>query len=241
MKKHTVRAFDAELDRIRAEIGRMGERVAAQLERAGRAFEDRRDELAEQVVAMDAEIDGLEHEVSQDALQLLALRQPMAADLRETLAAIRIAGNLERIGDLAKSLAKRSRVMNRFPRVPAGARLARMNDRVREQLQQVLGAYARGDADAAARVWRSDAELDDWQESLFRELLTYMMEDPKTITACTHLQFMAKNLERAGDHCTRIASAVHYLVAGKDLSDGRPKGADSRSAVVEPGDGRGEG
>jgi len=239
MKKHTVHAFDEELERIRSEIDRMGSLTVAQVERALACFGTSDEGAAERTLAADSEIDALEHEVASDALQLLALRQPMAADLRETLAAIRIGGDLERIGDLAKGFARRTLVLKRIPQSSGGraSALVPLGERVLQQLREVLAAYRERDAERAATVWRDDAQIDDLHEGLFRELLTGMIEEPRTVTACTHLAFMAKDLERAGDHCTRIADAVHYLVTAKGLPDRRPKGADARTTIVQqPGD-----
>lgn len=236
MKQHIVHAFDEELERVGNEIEAMGRKTVAQLERALTAFRTRDLAIAERTVTADAEIDALEHELAHDALQLLALRQPMASDLRETLAAIRMSEELERVGDLAKGFARRGAVLEQFPPIPEPLAngMVGLAERVLEQLRTVVGAYADRDAETATTVWRGDAEVDDRHEALFRELLSGMMKDPKSVTPFTHLAFMAKDLERVGDHCTRMANAIHYLVEAKGLPERRPKGADTRTTIVAP-------
>jgi phosphate transport system protein len=171
--------------------------------------------------------------VEDQALRLLALRQPMAVDLRTTLAAIKIAYELERVGDLAKNIGKRALVLNREPPIRLTQSLARMGRQALTQLKAVLDAYSDRDAEAAKSVWRHDEEIDELYNSLFRELLTYMMEDPRTIGLCTHLLFIAKNIERAGDHATNIAETVYHMVTGTYLRIDRPK-ADLTSTTPIP-------
>jgi phosphate transport system protein len=212
----------------------MGELAAEQFEAACEVVAHDGEERAAQVVARDRELDALESEVFQVALRLLALRQPMALDLRETLGAIRIASDLERIGDLAKNAAKRARLVHHQPlgRVPPSLlEMARVAGR---QLVRVTQAYVERDAAKALDVWDGDVALDDWYEGVFREVLTQMMEDPRTITAGSHLLFIAKNIERIGDHCTSIAGTVHYVVRGEQPPEPRRKGADPRTTVVPP-------
>jgi phosphate transport system protein len=224
MSEHIVKSFDNELARLTGEIGRMGEIASAQLDAAIDVLMRRDSKAADRVVANDEAIDALEREVSHDVLRLLALRQPMARDLREVYATLRISADIERIGDYAANVAKRSRVLNQSAPVapvrglPALARLA--NELVRE----AVAAYLARDADRALQVRERDVELDAQYTGLFRELLTYMAEDPKQITACTHLLFMAKNIERIGDHATNIAENTWFLVHGRDLPAGRAKG-----------------
>ena len=220
---HIVKSFDNELQRLYGEIGRMGEIAIAQLDAAIDVLQRRDSRAAERVVANDEAIDALEREVSHDVLRLLALRQPMARDLREVYSALRISADIERIGDYAANVAKRTMVLNQGAPValaqglPALARLA--NELVAEAVQ----AYRERDADRAMAVRRRDAELDAQYTALFRELLTYMAEDPRHITACTHLLFMAKNIERIGDHATNIAENTWFLVHGEPLADVREK------------------
>ena len=214
MTDHIVKSYDTELSRLDSEIRRMGTMAAAQLDAAIDVLQRRDDAAAMRVVANDEAIDALEHAVAHDVLQLLALRQPMARDLREVYATLRISSDIERIGDYAANVAKRSMVLNQSAPVapvhglPTLARLA--NELVREAVEAYLGR----DADRALRVRDRDVELDAQYTGLFRELLTYMAEDPKQITACTHLLFMAKNIERIGDHATNIAENVWFLVHG---------------------------
>jgi phosphate transport system protein len=178
---------------------------------------------AERVVANDEAIDALEHEVSHDVMRLLALRHPMARDLREVMAALRIASDIERIGDYAANVAKRSIALNLTAPVSPASRLAALAAMAADMTREVLEAYRARDADRARAVRDRDAELDDRYTALFRELLTYMMEEPRTITSCTHLLFMAKNLERIGDHATNIAENIWFLVHGEYLAAMRDK------------------
>ncbi len=194
----------------------------------------RRDSTAaERAVAGDARIDELQQEIEDRALKLLALRQPMAVDLRDTLAAVKTAAELERIGDLAKNIAKRAMVLNREPPIRLTQSLARMGKSAQTQLKQVLDAFTSRNAEEAEIVWSRDGEIDEIYNSLFRELLTYMMEDPRTIGLCTHLLFVAKNIERAGDHCTNIAEVVYHMVRAGHLAATRPK-ADTTSETSVP-------
>jgi phosphate transport system protein len=220
---HIVKSFDNELQRLYGEIARMGEIAVAQLDAAIDVLQRRDSRAAERVVANDEAIDALEQEVSHDVLRLLALRQPMARDLREVYSALRISADIERIGDYAANVAKRSMVLNQGAPValaqglPALAKLA--NTLVGEAVQ----SYRERDADRAMAVRNRDAELDAQYTALFRELLTYMAEDPRQITACTHLLFMAKNIERIGDHATNIAESTWFLVHGEPLAGVREK------------------
>jgi phosphate transport system protein len=197
------------------------------------AIARRNSQAAENVVSKDMRLDEFQQEIEDRALKLLALRQPMAVDLRETLAAIKIASELERIGDLAKNIAKRTIVLNREAPNRLTQSLARMARAVLNQLKTVLDAYSRRSAELAEEVWSQDGEIDEIYNSLFRELLTYMMEDPRTIGQCAHLLFTAKNIERCGDHCTNIAEVTHYLVRAIHLGGDRPK-ADVTSQTSMP-------
>jgi phosphate transport system protein len=225
MIDHTVKAFTEKLEALAAAVAQMGGMAEAQLADAVEAISRRDTALAENAVGGDKQIDLLQQSIEDQALKLLALRQPMAVDLRETLAAIKIASELERIGDLAKNIAKRAIVLNREPPIRLTQSLARMGRQALSQLKQVLDAYSDRDIGAAEAVWRQDGEIDETYNSLFRELLTYMMEDPRTITACTHLLFMAKNIERAGDHVTNIAELVSFRSTGQNFAEARRKGS----------------
>ena len=228
MNDHTVKAFTEQLETLASTIAQMGGLAEAQFAGAIDAIARRDSTLAEGAVEGDKRIDELQQQIEDKALKLLALRQPMAVDLRETLAAIKSANELERIGDLAKNIAKRAIVLNREPPLRLTRSLARMGRQTLGQLKLVLDAYSDRDAKAAEAVWHQDGEIDEMYNSLFRELLTYMMEDPRTIGLCTHLLFIAKNIERTGDHATNIAEVVYQMVTGGHLDTDRPK-ADTTS------------
>jgi phosphate transport system protein len=233
MTEHTVKAFTEQLEALAAGIAQMGGLAEAQLAAAIEAIAKRDTSRAEDAVGGDKRIDELQADIENRALKLLALRQPMAVDLRETLGAIKIASELERIGDLAKNIAKRAIVLNREPPIRLTQSLARMGRQTLSQLKLVLDAYSDRDAGGAETVWRQDGEIDEMYNSLFRELLTYMMEDPRTIGLCTHLLFVAKNIERTGDHATNIAEVVYHMVKGGHLAIDRPK-ADTTSETNIP-------
>ncbi|MFC6841516.1 phosphate signaling complex protein PhoU [Xanthomonas theicola] len=211
--EHIVKSYDEEQQRLVAEIVRMGETAVAQLEAALDVVERRDDNAALRIVVNDEAIDALEHSISHDVMRL-ALRGPMARDLREILAGLRIPADIERIGDYAANVAKRSITLNMSPPMPHTLGLRQLGMLAAQQVREALAAYRSGDADAALRIRQGDALLDAQYTALFRELLTYMMEDPRNITPCTHLLFMAKNLERIGDHATNIAENVWFLVHG---------------------------
>jgi phosphate transport system protein len=222
--EHIVKSYDDELKRLTGEIQRMGDLALAQLDAAIDAVVERDSEAAMKIVYNDNAIDTLEHDVSHDVVRLLALRQPMARDLREVLAALRIAADIERIGDYAANVAKRSIVLNQSAPVQLAYALPRLARLAGTLVREVLAAYRDNDADRALGAWTRDEELDEEYTGLFRELLTYMMEDPRNITPCTHLLFMAKNLERIGDHATNIAENVYFLVHGAHIAQTRRKG-----------------
>jgi phosphate transport system protein len=223
MTEHTVRSFSQDLEELSVDLARMGGLAEDMLSDAIQAIASRDSALADTVVTRDTQIDNLQVEAEKKILRLLALRQPLARDLRQTISALKIAAELERIGDLAKNIAKRAKVLDAVQ--PAGALkgVSRMGRLVTAQLKRVLDAYSAQETDAANKVWTRDEEVDEHYQSLFRELLTYMMEDPRTISGCAHLLFVAKNLERIGDHCTNIAEEVHFLVTGEQLPTERPK------------------
>jgi phosphate transport system protein len=191
-------------------------------------------DAAAQAVEQDPRVDALEREVEQFVIRLLALRQPMAGDLRQIVAALKMTGDLERIGDYAANVAKRSIVLSQFSLPFSLAAIGNMARLVQENLKLTIDAVGDADPEKAIRVWRSDQAIDDLYTTIFRELVTYMMEDARNITPCTHLLFIAKNLERIGDHATNVAEIVHYAATGEVLPDTRPKGDTSPYAVVRP-------
>ncbi|MER3546985.1 MAG: phosphate transport system regulatory protein PhoU [Rhodanobacteraceae bacterium] len=221
--EHIVKSYDAEIKRLTGEITAMGELAAAQLDAAMDALGKRDSRAAQRVVDNDDALDAQEREISQDVLRLLALRQPIARDLREILAALRIASDIERIGDYAANVAKRSTVLNLSAPVPLASGLTALATLAAELVREVMRSYSERDDGLARAVWERDAELDALYTGLFRELLTYMMEDARSITACTHLLFMAKNIERIGDHATNIAENVWFVVRGEPLIEARAK------------------
>lgn len=232
--EHIVKSYDDELKRLTGEIQRMGDLALAQLDASIDAVMERDSSEAMKIVQSDGTIDVLEQEVSHDVVRLLALRQPMARDLREILAALRIAADIERIGDYAANIAKRSIVLNQSAPVQLAYALPRLARIAETLVREVLAAYHDYDADRALAAWARDEELDEQYTGLFRELLTYMMEDPRNITPCTHLLFMAKNLERIGDHATNIAENVYFLVHGQQIAQIRRKGDATSTASVAP-------
>jgi phosphate transport system protein len=230
--EHIVKSYDLELKRLAGLITAMGGMVESQVALACTAVLDRDEDAATRAVDGDAQVDALEREVEQFVIRLLALRQPMAQDLRQIFAALKMTGDLERIGDYAANVAKRSRVLQQFTVRYTLSGLAHMSRLVQENLKLIIDAIGEHDADKALQVWRSDAAIDAIYDALFRELITYMMEDPRNITPCTHLLFIAKNLERIGDHATNIAELVYYAEKGQPLTDQRPKSDGSSSAAV---------
>ncbi len=226
---HIVKSHDQERRVMLEEILRMGEMAASQLEAALDVVERRDSKAAERIIANDEAIDALELQVSHDAMKL-ALRGPLARDLREILSALRIASDIERIGDYAANVAKRSNALNLAPPLPHTRGLNALGQLVVEQVRAVLAAYRDGDVEAAQRVRARDAEVDAQYTGLFRELLTYMMEDPRVITPCTHLLFMAKNLERVGDHATNIAENLWFQEYGEGPLPPREKRDETSSA-----------
>ena len=225
MNGHIVKSYEDELNTLTADCARMGGLTEAQVGDALDAVVKRDQALAESVVGRDERLDLLEADIERKAIRLIALRQPMANDLRKTVAAMKIASNLERCGDLAKNIAKRTMILNEAePISPLTRSIERMGRLVLGRLKDVLDAYTGSDLDRALAVWSRDDEVDEHYNSLFRELLTYMMGDPRTITACAHLLFVAKNLERIGDHATNIAEIIHYEITGEEMiSADRPK------------------
>ncbi len=232
--EHILRSYDEELARLKGELARMGQLAVAQIEASMDVLERRDSRAAERVILNDEAVDQIEATVSHDVLLLLARRQPMARDLREVMAALRIASDIERVGDYAANVAKRSIALNQTAPIPPAANLPGLAEAAVELLRDVLQAYRDGDAELARQVWERDVELDALYTSLFRELLTYMMEDPRNITPSTHVLFMAKNIERIGDHATNIAENVWFLVNGTPLAEPRKKGDTTSTTTVLP-------
>jgi phosphate transport system protein len=229
--QHIASAFDRDLESIQAQIMKMGGLVEDGIRLGAQSLDTRDEELAEKVRAGDRAIDGLEELINDQAARLIALRAPAAIDLRLVLSVIKISANLERIGDYAKNMAKRTGVLSQMPPVNDSAgSIRRMARTVEAMLKDALDAYIQRDADLALDIIARDEDLDQMYNALFREFLTFMMEDPRNITACMHLHFIAKNVERMGDHVTSIAEQVVYLVTGVAPADARPK-ADETSVA----------
>jgi len=231
---HTVTAFDDELQEVSGLVAELGGLAEQQLEQSVAALTRGDIEAAESVIAGDKRVDQLQHTIEERAISLIARRQPMALDLREIVAAIRISNDLERVGDLAKNIGKRVLAVHGYiqpQKLMHG--VEHMAELAEDQLRSILDAYAGRDLAVAKEVWRRDSEVDALYTSLFRELLTYMMEDPRNIAVCTHLLFCAKNIERIGDHATNIAETLHYLITGTQLTEERPKDDRANVTTVE--------
>jgi phosphate transport system protein len=235
-KDHTVSAYDKELENLRSSIARMGGLAEAQIAGSIDALFKRSADRAAQIVAGDQALDSLEIAIEKDAISILARRQPMASDLREIVSALKMSSILERIGDYAKNIAKRITAISDAQNVRIVRTVGDMAHLVQKMLKDVLDAYIDQDDVKALDVWERDTAVDDLYNSLFRELLTYMMEDPRLITPCTHLLFAAKNVERMGDHVTNLAEIVYYLVRGDLIEDTRPKTDTTSYAVFTPSD-----
>jgi phosphate transport system protein len=221
---HIQSVFDRDLEAIQAMIMKMGGLVEAAIVDAAKSLETRDEELALKVRERDKAIDALEEQVNEEASRVIALRAPTASDLRTVLTVMKISGNLERCGDYAKNLAKRTSVLVKMqPPEGATTSLRRMAREVEAMMKDVLDAYIRRDVELAEEVRQRDQDVDQMYNALFREFLTFMMEDPRNITACMHLHFIAKNMERMGDHVTSIADQVIYLVTGEMPDESRPK------------------
>jgi phosphate transport system protein len=234
---HIVKSYDFDLADLDQKIAEMGGHCERLLADAFAALERRDPKRAELAVAGDKVIDALERAVQDQAILMIARRQPIADDLRHVMTVIKIASDLERIGDLAKNIAKRAlAVAHETAPKPLLSGLGHMTEHALDQLKDVLDAYATRDAVKALAVWRDDARIDQLYNSIFREMLTYMMEDPRNIGLCTHLMFGAKNIERIGDHTTNIAENVHYLVLGSLPDGSRPKSDETSSLMVKPKD-----
>ncbi len=231
--QHIASAFDRDLEAVQAQIMKMGGMVENAIRQSAKSLETRDEELAEEVRSGDKAIDLLEHQINESAARVIALRAPTAIDLRLILSVIKISANLERIGDYAKNMAKRTGVLSTMPPVnDATGAIRRMAGTVEGMLKDALDAYIQRDAELAMDVIRRDEDVDQMYNALFREFLTFMMEDPRNITACMHLHFIAKNTERMGDHVTAIAEQVVYLVTGEHPDEARPK-ADKTSVMPQ--------
>ena len=223
--EHTTKAFDGDLQELTRLVAEMGGLAERQITDSVDALVRRDIPLGIKVAAADQEIDQLQRVIEERAVLTIARRQPMAVDLREIVGAMRVATDLERIGDLAKNIGKRVNALDSdFHPLKLIRGLEHMTDLVCSQVKAVLDAYASHDLPAAMAVWKGDEEIDAICTSLFRELLTYMMEDPRNISFCIHLMFCAKNIERIGDHATNIAETVFYMIEGEAILDKRPKG-----------------
>jgi phosphate transport system protein len=222
---HTARAFDSDLNEIARKVAEMGGLTEKQITDAVQALLERDSELAEHVITTDPMIDAMQRDIEEKAILTIARRQPMAVDLREIVGAMRVCNDLERIGDHAKHIGKRVVALSAdlYPQTLIRG-VEHMADLVLAQLKQVLDSYASRDLQAALDVWKGDEEVDALCTSLFRELLTYMMEDPRNITFCMHLMFCAKDIERMGDHATNIAETIYFMIEGSPITDQRPKG-----------------
>ena len=230
-ERHILSAFDRDLETVQALVVKMGGMVESAIHDAAIALETRDEELADDVRRRDQAIDALEMQINEEAARLIALRAPRATDLRTALTVIKISASLERVGDYAKNIAKRSHVLIHMPVIEgAGMALRRMSAAVEGMMKDALDSYIQRDPELAADVRKRDLEVDQMYNALFREFLTHMMEDPRNITPCMHLHFIAKNVERMGDHATSIAEQVVYLVTGDLPDEARPKS----SSVVAP-------
>lgn len=223
MTQHTVSEFDAELGDIRGAILEMGRLARGQVNGGVAALLVGHGERARELLAEDQRIDELQQEIEEKVFRIIARRQPVAHDLRQVIAAMRTANDLERIGDLGTNIAKRTLALESSPHRRLVPGLERLRELVVRQLTGVMEAWASENASAAEAIWHADVQIDATYTSLFRELLTYMMEDPRNIGACTHLLFCAKNMERIGDHVTNIAEIIMYLVNGELPQQERPK------------------
>lgn len=236
LAEHIVKSFELELARLRDQLSEMGGMVERQVALAARALAEQDGSLAAEAMEMDPAVDALEREVEGFVVKLLALRQPLAGDLRQVVAALKLASDLERIGDYAANVAKRAIVLSQFTLPFKLTGIGNLAREVQENLKLAIDAIGAMDPERALRVWHADHAVDDIYTAIFRELITYMMEDPRSITPCAHLLFMAKNLERIGDHATNIAETVHFAATGTALPGNRPKGESSAYTVITPGE-----
>ena len=227
MNEHTLKVVGEELAQLKAEVARMGGLAEAQVSDAVEAVAGRDVPLAQSLIGRDAKLDQMQADIEKKSIRMIALRQPVAQDLRRTVSALKMAWSLERTGDLAKNIAKRALVISEAePITPLTRSIERMGRMVAGRLKTALDAYTAGDLTSAMQVWNADEEVDEQYNSMFRELLTYMMSDPRMISSCAHLLFIGKNLERIGDHATNIAEILHYEITGEEIMGDRPKWQD---------------
>ncbi len=237
MSEHTLKFYGDELAQLKAEVSRMGGMVEAQVEDAVACITRRDADLAQSIVGRDPKIDEMQRDIEKKAIKMIALRQPVAQDLRRTVAALKLAWNLERTGDQAKNIAKRALILAEVePITPMTRAIDRMGRLVVARLKESLDAYAASDLERGLAVWRADDDVDEHYNSLFRELLTYMMSDPRTIGACAHLLFIGKNLERIGDHATNVSEILHYEVTGEEIDGERPRWSSLEAEGLDGGD-----
>ncbi len=225
-RPHTVSSYDAELSKLAGQIIQMGAYAEQQIAHAIKALVERDEDLALQVIERDQVVDRFEEEIDQHAIRMLATRQPVAVDLRVISMALKLSNDLERISDYAKGIAKRARRLNLSPQLKPFVTIPRMAEIAQLMLKEVLDAFIARDAEKAMAAWHRDVEVDNLYDSLFRELVTFILEDPRTTSTAIDLLFVAKNIERIGDHTTNIAEKIHYMVHGVQIN--RPRG------TVEP-------
>ena len=224
MVEHTLKAHGDDLSHLAADVARLGGLAEAEVADAITAIARRDVALAQSVIGRDEQLDALQADIERAAIRLIGIRQPMAHDLRRAVSAMKVSSNIERCGDLAKNIAKRAiLIAESEPVTPLTRSIERMGRLVAGRLKDVLDAYSGGDVERAVSVWARDEDVDEHYDSLFRELLTYMMGDPRMITTGAHMLFVAKNLERIGDHASNIAEIVHYEIVGREISEPRPK------------------
>ena len=230
---HIVSAFDEDLVQVQARISEMGGLAEELLSKALESVQNRDAALARQVIERDKALDAMESALEESVVKVIALRQPVAADLRVLIAAMKISSTLERIGDLSKNIAKRAIPLSSARAVRPTGSILRMGRQTLTQLSDVLNAHASRDVDLAVQIWNRDFEIDEAYNALFREVVTYMVEDSRLIGVGAQLMFIAKNLERIGDHATQISEMVYYIVTGKSLGDDRPKGEPTGAHFVK--------
>ena len=232
--QHIVSAFDKDLTDMNHMVSRLGGLAERQLDAAVQALETRNTDNIDAIIAADKELDALEFELNERAIEVIARRSPMAKDLRHIVVALRVAANLERIGDYAKNIAKRSRVIiEQEVNIGDSVSVLRMSELVQQMINKVLDAYTTGDADLAMEVCESDMDVDQLHTSLFREILQQISQDPAHVSSSSQLLFVAKNIERIGDYATGIAEQIYFVKHGVMPDDERPKADNSSSMNVE--------
>ena len=233
MNEHIVTSFNDVMEELSGEIVHMGKLVCKQLTGALKALDTRNADLAKRIRKNDKQVDAVNDDIEERVMNILALRQPVAVDLRETIAALKIARELERIGDLARNTAKRSKVILDDDPIDGMEKIAQMGEVAVKIVEDVMIAYEKRDVDKAIEVWNADEEIDDYCNKVFTQLLSGMMVDNSNINACTQMTFVAKNLERVGDHATNIAESIHYVLTGERIDERRPKSDKTSSTIVE--------